>query len=98
MAGPSWSQYVDAAFDQLDKDGSGQINMEEILDLLPESYARSSCEDMMLEARSLMREADVDGDGCISRSDFAKLMSKSSYVDALVQYDARITAEMDVGR
>lgn len=85
-----WSSYVDLAFQQLDRDGSGCINMEEILDLLPEAFKSRSCDEIMLEAKSLLREADSDGDGVISREEFHSLMSKSYIPDALSQYDARL--------
>jgi len=94
--GEQWASYVDLAFDQLDRDGSGTISMDELLELLPANFGERSCDEIMLEAQALLREADVDGDGLISRTEFQSLMAKSYVPDALNQYDPRLSGSGSV--
>ena len=44
---------------------------------------------LLVQARRMLREADTDGDGKVSREEFHSLFSQSSVPDGLGQYDAR---------
>lgn len=115
MSDRLWDVWVDKAFDKLDRDHSGAIDFDEILNLLPEvaavsressmdlgrpSGARSGILDTraagagteshrVLEARRMLREADRDQDGKITRSEFRILLSKGDVPDTLEAYDDR---------
>ena len=65
-------------------------NCETILDLC-------SC---FLQARRMLREADANGDGRISKEEFVALLQEASMRDSLDQYDSRYSgarAELTVG-
>lgn len=55
----------------------------------PSPKSVSSTERLM-EARGMLREADTNGDGKVSREEFADLLTAGSTVDGLAQYDARL--------
>lgn len=43
-----------------------------------------------LQARRMVREADLNGDGKVSRDEFVNLLHETSVPDSLDQYDARL--------
>lgn len=61
---------VEAAFDAFDKDGDGQVNAEDLHTRAAELGDKISMEDV----REMVREADLDGDGKISKDSFKRLM------------------------
>ena len=73
-----WRDWVTAAFDKLDADGSGCIDLSELAALVKSQQAgtsaasssssSSSSNDALREAAELLREADADGDGSPGRS------------------------------
>lgn len=66
-------EVVWAAFRTFDKDGDGQITKAELRDMLKDSGNSSTLENMVNE---MIKEADLDGDGCISFDEFNKMMEK----------------------
>lgn len=55
-------------------------------------------ETKLLEARRMLREADTNGDGRVSRDEFKALLSGGSLDDTLDQYDARLKATAPLAR
>ena len=45
-----------------------------------------------VQARRMLREADENGDGLVSRKEFHDLLTRSTMPDVLQGYDARWTA------
>lgn len=61
-----------AAFDKLDKDGTGRISRDELLEEITRSYAgRKSAEDL---AQLMITTADEDGDGYIDFDEFCNVL------------------------
>jgi len=67
------SQTLRKAFEVLDLDGSGEIEREELRKVL-EGFSRAGEHLSDDEIESLIKEADVDGDGQISFDEFVKVM------------------------
>jgi calcium-dependent protein kinase len=85
------------AFDRLDSNCDGYLSLDELMDQLPANDGSSDAE-RMLEARRMLREADTNGDGRISKDEFMELLMGTSLPDTLNQYDPRIKlgwAQMD---
>lgn len=54
-----------------------------------------------MQARRMLREADANGDGRISKEEFIALLQEASMRDSLDQYDSRYSgarAEVTVGQ
>ncbi|KAI3434801.1 hypothetical protein D9Q98_002859 [Chlorella vulgaris] len=83
-----WGRWVQMAFDRLDKNGDGWLDLEELAQQLPDDG--SSDAERVLEARRMLREADTNGDGRISKDEFMELLMGTSLPDTLNQYDPRI--------
>mmetsp|Transcript_19537 Transcript_19537/g.62203 ORF Transcript_19537/g.62203 Transcript_19537/m.62203 type:complete len:628 (+) Transcript_19537:217-2100(+) len=83
-----WNEWTKAAFDMLDRDQDGQIDMEEIVAFLPKEASGWR----HMEARQLLREADQDGDGKIDLFEFMGVMRAGSF-DSLDQYATRLTVD-----
>lgn len=83
----AWEYWVSCAFEKLDRNGDGYIDLNELLEEVPEAKQSSK---RLLEARRMLREADDNGDGIISREEFRALLLGSSVPDALSQYDPRL--------
>lgn len=45
---------------------------------------------LLVQARRMLREADVNGDGLISKEEFVSLLGETNVADSLDQYDARL--------
>ncbi|KAK9823598.1 hypothetical protein WJX72_004124 [[Myrmecia] bisecta] len=86
-----WTQWVDVAFSKLDVDGDGHISLEEIVSRLPPELDDDDEEERLLAARRMLREADSNGDGRISREEFLELLEDTSVPDMLSQYDPRLS-------
>ncbi|GAX73995.1 hypothetical protein CEUSTIGMA_g1445.t1 [Chlamydomonas eustigma] len=90
-----WKSFVDRAFDNLDKDGNGFINLEELVQLLPTVMTDTgrpvSAEERLATAKQMLREADTNGDGKISRDEFLELLKEHQTPDSLSFYDDRVT-------
>lgn len=69
MQEQEWQSYVDQAFSRMDLDGDGYIDLDELLSELPSAYFNEpdSEDDRMAEAKRMLREADENGDGRISK-------------------------------
>lgn len=89
-----WDIWVDRAFDKLDRNGDGYIALASLEELMGGSmaplYADEVESDRLLEARTMIREADTNGDGKVSREEFADLLTAGPNPDILSHYDARI--------
>ena len=95
VARAQWKDWVGAAFDRLDADGSGCIDLAELAALVKSQSnsksSGSSANDALREAAELLREADTDGDGRLSREEFEALLTEGGGAgdDALELYDSR---------
>jgi calcium-dependent protein kinase len=69
MQEQEWQSYVDQAFSRMDLDGDGFIDLDELLSELPAAYFSepSSEDERIAEAKRMLREADENGDGRISK-------------------------------
>lgn len=89
-----WDTWVDRAFDKLDKNGDGYIGLDELEELIGGSmaplYADEEETERIFEARSMLREADTNGDGKVSREEFADLLTAGPNPDILFHYDSRL--------
>jgi len=86
QADAAWAGGGGRAFARLDRDGSGCVDLAELA-----WVARAAGNNGALaEAATLLREADADGDGRISRAEFFALLCEASGDDALDLYDARV--------
>lgn len=82
--------WADAAFDALDADGNGTIDLDELAALLPPAEQAQDGAALRAAAAELLREADTDGDGCVSRSEFEALLCEVGGADRLSLYDSRL--------
>ena len=71
-------------FDELDADGSGTIDVDELVSALPDSFSGQR----HVYARRILREVDSNGDGQISWTEFMEML-QGEELD-LGQFDARI--------
>ena len=95
-----WGDWVAQAFARLDRNADGFISLSSLEDLLAigegeegdSAMAKRDEGDVRnLEARRMLREADTNGDGKISREEFSELLLTTGPVaDGLAQYDARL--------
>jgi calcium-dependent protein kinase len=69
MQEQEWQVYVDQAFNRMDLDGDGYIDLDELLSELPPSYFQDPAneDERIAEAKRMLREADENGDGRISK-------------------------------
>lgn len=88
QADKQWGYWVQLAFQKLDCNGDGFISLDEIIMQLPMEGSTDS--ERLLEARRMLREADSNGDGRVSREEFAELLTGTSLPDTLNQYDPRL--------
>jgi len=92
MQGKNWSSYVEHAFNRMDLDGDGYIDLDELLSELPSVYYGADSEDeRVAEAKRMLREADENGDGRISRQEFYNLLRDNLAPDSLSMYDSRLS-------
>ncbi|CAD7699180.1 unnamed protein product [Ostreobium quekettii] len=90
-----WAHYLDRIFREMDSDGNGFISLDEIAEYLPPSLPVCTedgelGDDRMTIAKRMLREADRNEDGLISREEFTELMVKTMAPDCLEQYDSRV--------
>ncbi|GBF98366.1 calcium dependent kinase [Raphidocelis subcapitata] len=90
MQTQEWSAYVDAAFSRLDVDGDGFIELEELTQRLPADFLEGNDAERLAEAKRMLREADANGDGRISRAEFSALLRETVAPDSLSLYDSRL--------
>lgn len=96
--GDAWDRWVSRAFDKLDRNGDGVIDLDELMEEVPDSNSSGGASTSgqisggrLLEARRMLREADENGDGKVSREEFRELLvGSSSTPDSLSQYDPRL--------
>lgn len=82
-----WAEWVELAFNKFDANQDGYIGLDELMAQLSEQETQS---ERLLEAKRMLREADLNGDGRISREEFCDLLVGSTVPDTLMQYDPRI--------
>jgi calcium-dependent protein kinase len=93
-----WDTWVNRAFDKLDQNGDGYIELRELESLIGASmrplYISEGGDEeaeRILEARNMLREADTNGDGLVSREEFAELLTVGgTEPDLLFLYDTRL--------
>jgi len=88
-----WNVWVDRAFDRLDRNGDGYIaldSLEELMGGTMDPLFSSEESERAVEARTMLREADTNGDGKISREEFTDLLTSGPNPDILSHYDARL--------
>eukprot|EP00197_Chlamydomonas_leiostraca_P016234 CAMPEP_0202862620 /NCGR_PEP_ID=MMETSP1391-20130828/3593_1 /ASSEMBLY_ACC=CAM_ASM_000867 /TAXON_ID=1034604 /ORGANISM="Chlamydomonas leiostraca, Strain SAG 11-49" /LENGTH=572 /DNA_ID=CAMNT_0049542175 /DNA_START=227 /DNA_END=1946 /DNA_ORIENTATION=- len=89
----NWQTYLDHAFKKMDHDGDGFISLDELLALLPPATTSAGPlaeAERRAEAKLMLREADTNGDGQISREEFYDLLKESHAPDSLSFYDDRL--------
>jgi Ca2+-binding EF-hand superfamily protein len=91
QADAAWAGWVQRAFDRLDADRSGCIDLAELA-WVAKSAGGATGNAALAEAAALLREADADGDGRISRAEFDAVLCEATADDALALYDARLAA------
>ena len=72
-------EYLRTAFNMFDKDGSGTIDNQEVLDLLQGSDIQNFCNKDAIEAA--VKEIDANGDGEIDFEEFTLMMNKATKSD-----------------
>eukprot|EP00873_Tetraselmis_striata_P035898 jgi/Tetstr1/456162/TSEL_042930.t1 len=82
-----WLRLARRAFQRLDLNGDGHINLEEVISLLPSSQSQ---EERTEAARAMIREFDEDDDGNISWEEFLGLLTEGSTPAALDLFDKRL--------
>jgi len=86
-----WSYWVGRAFDKLDRNGDGYLALESLEELIATIDQTSSMDEhRLLDARRMLREADSNGDGKVSREEFAELLTSGPAPDVLSHYDPRL--------
>ena len=87
-----WSVYLDKIFSTIDLDGNGFISLDELIEYIPPNNSSQTLseEEIEAQARMMLREADTNRDGQISKEEFQQLMRNTVVPDALEQYDSRI--------
>lgn len=72
-------EYLRTAFNMFDKDGSGSIDNQEVLELLQGPDIENLCSMDAIEAA--MKEIDANGDGQIDFEEFTFMMKKATKID-----------------
>ena len=82
-----WEQRCRCIFDEIDLDGNGQIDVDELVALMPASLAGRR----RLEARRVLRGVDQDGDGQVSFREFMRMLTYDNGQQALNTFDSRLS-------
>jgi len=87
-----WGFWVDRAFDKLDRNGDGYLALDSLEVLISDIGGLGDDEEpeRITEARRMLREADQNGDGKVSREEFADLLTAGPTPDVLSHYDPRV--------
>lgn len=87
-----WQMYLDHAFAKMDENGDGFISLEELLGQLPQVpyTGQQGKPERLAEAKKMLREADTNGDGRISKEEFNDLLKNNHAPDSLSFYDDRL--------
>jgi calcium-dependent protein kinase len=87
-----WGFWVDRAFDKLDRNGDGYLALDSLEELISDigGYGDGEEPERITEARRMLREADQNGDGKVSREEFADLLTAGPTPDVLSHYDPRV--------
>jgi len=81
-----WKDMCKRAFDLIDTDGSGYLELDEVVSLLPEKFIGGR----HALARDLIAKADRDGDGRIDFEEFESMLNfNGAAVESLDLYDSR---------
>ena len=93
--GTGWAAaWAASTFDELDVDGSGTIDVDELTALLPPGECDGAdgggASAVRAAAADLLREADTDGDGLVSRREFEAMLCEVGNADRLALYDGRL--------
>ena len=100
-----WDIWVNRAFDKLDKNQNGYIELNELEALIGASvrplYMDADGDEeaeRILAAKTMLREADTNNDGKVSREEFAELLTTGgSEPDLLFLYDTRLRGGSRLG-
>ena len=81
-----WEEFVAGLFSRVDTDGSGSVELDELLRFMPECL--DGGEETLRAAEDALREADLDGDGVVSFDEFKEMLNEADR--SIERFDKRL--------
>ena len=81
-----WEEFVAGLFSRVDADGSGSVELKELLHFMPECLEGG--EETLQAAEDALREADLDGDGVVSFDEFKEMLNEADR--SIERFDKRL--------